>query len=197
MSTKLKTKAESGNTVNHQLFDAAGVIVQFLVAPEEIQDAICLIRGTMPPGIIVPLHSHPEPEIICVLEGSPEVFRANQGNGNGWTTASAGDAVAIPGDVRHAPHNTSSRPAITALVTKSDLYKFFHEVAKPVDPNRRPAPPTPDVVRELFGVSARYGFWMGSPEDNAAIGLDVVDKPITQDEVVAPLEASHRLPTKL
>lgn len=179
MSTKLKTKAESGHTVNQQLFDAAGVIVQFLVAPEEIQDAICLIRGTMPPGIIVPLHSHPEPEVICVLEGSLEVFRANQGNGHGWTTASAGEVVAIPGDVRHALRNTSSRPAITALVTKSDLYKFFREVAKPVDPNRRPAPPTPDVVRELFAVSARYGFWMGSPEENAAIGLELETAPRT------------------
>ena len=179
MSTKSKTKAESGQTVNQQSFDAAGVIVEFLVAPEEIQDAICLIRGTMPPGIIVPLHSHPEPEVIFVLEGSLEVFRANQGNGNGWTTASAGEVVAIPGDVRHALRNTSSRPAITVLVTKSDLYKFFREVAKPVDPNRRPAPPTPDVVRELFAVSARYGFWMGSPEENAAIGLELETAPRT------------------
>jgi quercetin dioxygenase-like cupin family protein len=174
MSTKLQGKAELGQTGDQQLFDAAGVLVQFLVSPEEIQGAICLIRGTMPPGVVVPLHSHPEPEVIYVLEGSLEVFRAKNGSGHGWTTAAAGEVVTVPGGVQHALRNTSSRPTITALVTKSDLYRFFREVAKPFDPNRRPAPPTPEVVQELFAASARYGFWMGSPEENAAIGLQLM-----------------------
>ena len=37
--------------------------------------------------------------------------------------------------------------------------------------NRRPAPPTPEEMRAFFGTVAKYGYWMASPEENAAIGI--------------------------
>jgi hypothetical protein len=51
------------------------------------------------------------------------------------------------------------------------LYEFFHEVTKPFDPGRSATPPTPKEIQELLRATEGYGYWMGSPEENAAIGL--------------------------
>jgi hypothetical protein len=59
------------------------------------------------------------------------------------------------------------------VVTTSKLYQFFREVTKPFDPHESAAPPTPEETREFFRTIARYGYWIGSPEDNAAIGLSL------------------------
>jgi hypothetical protein len=56
-------------------------------------------------------------------------------------------------------------------VTTSKLYSFFQEVSHPVDRDRAAAPPTPEEIQKLFETAARYGYWMGSREENTAIGL--------------------------
>jgi len=126
----------------------------------------------MPPGVLVPLHSHAEPELLYILEGSVEVFRSERSSG--WTTVGLGEVVIIPGAVKHALRNSSSRPTTLALVTKSELYKFFRELAKPVDAKQPPAPPKPEAMQELFRLASRYGYWLAPPEENAAIGLSLL-----------------------
>jgi quercetin dioxygenase-like cupin family protein len=164
-------ETQPSRNVDKQVFNAAGVLLQFLASPEEVGDAICLIRGTMPPGVAVPLHKHAEVELLYVLEGSLEFFMAKEGTQ--WATAGMGDVIAIPSNVKHALRNRSSLPVTLALVTKSHLYAFFRELAKPFDPNQRPAPLTPEEMQELFEVAAKYGYWMASPDENAAIGLSI------------------------
>ena len=56
----------------------------------------------------------------------------------------------------------------------TELYAFFRELAKPFDPNRHPAAPTAEEIHELFAVAAKYGYWLASREENAAIGLRMV-----------------------
>ena len=145
-------KSQAGYVAGKQLFNAAGVLLQFLASPGEVGDAICLIRGTMPPGVVVPLHSHSEPEVLYVLDGSLQAYRSTEG-ANGWTNAGVGDVVIIPGSVKHALRNASSLPATLALITKSQLYQFFRELAKPFDPNQPPSHPTPDAMQQLFEAS--------------------------------------------
>ena len=173
MSAKPLTKDQPTDAVDKQVFNAAGVLLQFLASPEEVGDGICLIRGTMPPGVVVPLHRHEELELLYVLEGTLEVYRSNEGPA-GWTAAAAGDVVVIRSNVKHALRNGSSLPVTLALVTKSQLYAFFRELAKPFDSNQRPTPPTPEGIQELFAVAANYAYWLASPEENAAIGLYLV-----------------------
>jgi len=60
-----------------------------LLHPKKSENAICLIRGTMPPGVVVPLHKHAEVELLYVLEGSLEFFIAKEGTQ--WATAGMGD----------------------------------------------------------------------------------------------------------
>src|SRR3984893_2528623 len=172
MSVKPLTKAQPTDAVEKQVFNAAGVLLQFLASPEEVGDAIYLIRGTMPPGVVVPLHRHEEPELLYVLEGSLEVYRSG-GPSGGWMAARVRDIVVIPSNVKHALRNGSSVPATLALVTKSELYAFFRELAKPFDPNQRQDAPTPEATQELMAVAAKHGYWMASPEENAAIGISL------------------------
>lgn len=170
---QVTTKSQAGYVADRQLFNAAGVLLEFLASPDEVDDALCLIRGTMPPGVMVPLHSHAEPEILYVVDGSLQVYRSTEA-ANGWTTAGVGDVVIIPGSVKHALRNASSLPATLALVAKSQLYQFFRELAKPFDPNQPPSAPTPEVMQQLFEAAAKYGYWLASPAENAAIGLTMV-----------------------
>src|SRR3979411_2685523 len=60
-------ETQPSRNVDKQVFNAAGVLLQFLASPEEVGDAICLIRGTMPPGVVVPLHKHAEVELLYFL----------------------------------------------------------------------------------------------------------------------------------
>jgi len=45
-----------------------GPLVQFLTAVSDSNKDYCLMRGTVPAGVVVPLHSHAERETFYVLE---------------------------------------------------------------------------------------------------------------------------------
>jgi uncharacterized protein YaiE (UPF0345 family) len=131
------------------------------------------MRGTIAPGIVVPLHSHPDPEILYISQGAIEVFQGAGPNAE-WSTVCAGETVSIPGNIKHAIRNTSGHPAITILVTKTGIHRFFEELAQPFDPNQPPAPPTPEQMQNLVALAAKYSYWMASPEENAAIGISLL-----------------------
>lgn len=172
MSTQQPTKGTEERNRPGQRLSPDGALVEFLASPDETGADVCLIRGTLPPGVAVPLHSHPDVELFYVLEGSVQCFRSGDGTPR-WTTVGPGDAVTIPGNIRHAWRNSAPFPATMVLVTTSKMYRFLHEVTKRVDPDQPPIPPTPDQIQELFLTAARYGYWMGSPEENGAIGLSL------------------------
>jgi quercetin dioxygenase-like cupin family protein len=171
MSTQLSLKStEKGNHYKQRLPD--GNLVEFLASPGEAEAEICLIRGTMPPGVVVPLHSHADVEIFYVLEGSLEGFQDRNGIPR-WTTVGVGDVVTIPGDTKHAWRNSSSLPATVIIVTTSKMYEFLNEITQPFDLDQSATPSTAGDIQEIFRAAARYEYWMGSPEENAAIGLNI------------------------
>src|ERR1700723_2427326 len=172
MNTTSETKAGTNRGGEQQTFIVLGVLLQFLSTPEQINDQISVKRGTVPSGVVIPLHSHADPEIFYVLNGSLEVFQA-EGPSEGWQTVTAEEVVSIPGNVRHAVRNTSPSPMTSIIVTKQELYSFFRELARPFDPNRPPAPPTPKEMHQFFSVAEKYEFWLASPDENAAIGISL------------------------
>jgi hypothetical protein len=58
-------------------------------------------------------------------------------------------------------------------VSKQELYSFFRELARPFDPNSPPAPPTPEEMQQLFSLAEKYEYRLGSPDENAAIGISI------------------------
>jgi quercetin dioxygenase-like cupin family protein len=172
MNITSETKMGTSIRAEEQTFIVLGVLLQFLTTPEQINDQICVMRGTVPSGVVIPLHSHADPEIFYVLNGSVEVFQA-EGPSAGWQTVNAGEVASVPGNVRHALRNTSHSPITSITVSKQELYSFFRELARPFDPNRPPAPPTPDEMQQLFSVAEKYEYWLASPDENAAIGISL------------------------
>jgi quercetin dioxygenase-like cupin family protein len=103
-------------------------LLQFLSTPEQSNDQISVMHGTVPSGVVIPLHSHADPEIFHVLDGSLEVFQA-EGPSEGWQTITAGNVVCIPRNGKHALRNTSPNPTTSITVSKQQLYSFFRELA--------------------------------------------------------------------
>jgi quercetin dioxygenase-like cupin family protein len=129
-----------------------GATIEFLTP---VEDGVpCVMRGTIPAGGVVPLHSHADPETFVMLEGEMEGYSED-----GWLSIGAGDSHHIPGHVRHAWRNPADVPAVSCLVSTATIGLFFREVAA-----------SPE---EFLAISDRNGYWNATPEENAAIGLTV------------------------
>ena len=152
--------------------DLAGPMIEFLTSPQEASIDFCVLRGMLPPGVSVPLHSHPDTEDFIVISGEVEALRQSP-QGYEWIAAKAGDHLHVPSGARHAWRNASSEPFVTFIITTTRLAKFFQEVGQPV------ASTAQSVTTEglaLFlaryeTVSAKYGYWNATPEENAAVGI--------------------------
>jgi quercetin dioxygenase-like cupin family protein len=148
--------------------DVLGPTVQFLTSPAAAYDDFCVMRGVIPPGVAVPLHSHDATEVFFVLSGTKQVLTLGSGPAE-WVDVRAGDYVHVPRGTRHAHRNVSGEPLIELVITTARLGKWFEEVGTPA--TGAPRPPAADVLDHFLAVSRKYGYWLGSPEDNAAVGL--------------------------
>jgi quercetin dioxygenase-like cupin family protein len=148
------------------VLDVFGATVEFV----HVTDDFCVLRGVVPPGVVVPLHRHRDPEDFLILSGTQQVL-VSGASGLQWRDAVAGDYLRIPGDVVHAHRNVSSEPAVDLIVTTARLGRFFEEVGRPVtDP---PTPPTAEQLTHFIAKSAEYGYVLSTPEENAAYGIDM------------------------
>ncbi|HEY4046393.1 MAG TPA: cupin domain-containing protein [Acidobacteriaceae bacterium] len=152
---------------SNQTYVVLGVLMQFLVAPDATSGNVAMLHSELRPGTIIPLHNHADSEIFYLPSGSLEAYEEQEG----WKTFGPGQAIAITGRVKHAIRNVSDKSALAIAVTGRDLYSFFAELAAPLESASPSAPPTPEQMQHLFAVAAKYGYWLGSPEDNAAIGI--------------------------
>jgi uncharacterized RmlC-like cupin family protein len=128
------------------------------------------MKAIVPPGAAIPLHSHPDPEALLLLEGSLNSLQYVDGS-HRWLTATSGDVISVPPNVKHSFRNTSSQPAYTLLITTPNIYDFFRELGKTIDQDHPPALPTLEDMQRLLLLSQKYNYWMASPQENAAIGL--------------------------
>jgi uncharacterized RmlC-like cupin family protein len=127
-----------------------------------------MLRGTIPPSVSVPLHSHADVEDFYVVSG--EVLAVKQGeHGYESILCRAGDHVRVPGSMRHGWRNVSSEPSALLIVTTPTLGRFFVEAGRPIE--QASEPPTSDDLARLANVSAKYGYWNAAPEENAAVGI--------------------------
>jgi len=148
--------------------DVMGPTVEFLTSPQAAHGEFCVMRGVIPPGVTVPLHSHDDTEVFFVLSGTKQVLTLGDGPAK-WVTVRAGDYVHVPRGTRHAHRNLSDEPLIELVVTTARLGTWFERVGTPS--TGVPRPPTTDDLEHFLAVSAQYGYWLGTPEENAAVGL--------------------------
>lgn len=85
--------------------------------------AFAFIRGVIAPEIVIPLHSHADPEVIFVLDGALEILQHN-GKVVRWLTTHRGESISILGN-KHALRNSSSENTSILLVTTLTFTSSF------------------------------------------------------------------------
>jgi quercetin dioxygenase-like cupin family protein len=153
-----------------ETLDLFGPTIQFLVAPQANDESPCVLRGTIPPGGSVPVHSHQAIEAFYILSGNVEVLRDKDGKTE-WIAAGPGDFIEIPSGAKHGFRNRSPHPVVQLITTTSKLGRFFQEIGKPVSQSGNGNPPSPEQLWHFVNTSERYGYWLAAPEENAAVGI--------------------------
>ena len=155
-----------------ETLDVFGPSVQFLVAPQGSDEAPCVIKGTIPPGGSVPIHSHQAIEVFYVLSGNVEVLREKHGKSH-WIAAGPGDFIEVPSGAKHGFRNRSQHPVVQLITTTSKLGRFFQQIGRSIPQGANGNPPSPDQLQHFVRTSERYGYWLATPEENAAAGISL------------------------
>ena len=154
-----------------EILDVMGPTIQLLTLPEPGVAAPCLMRGTIPPGVFVPLHSHPDPETFVAISGDVEGL-GESADGFRWIRLRPGDVFHVPSGAKHAFRNQSRETAVMLVGSTPRMGRFFREVGTPIAPVAPPpGPPTPETVRRFLEIAERYGYWNATPEENARVGI--------------------------
>jgi hypothetical protein len=66
--------ARLANPDEVRAYNVLGPIVEFFTQPAGDDRMPCTMRGTIPPGITVPIHSHADPEIYVAVSGTVEAL---------------------------------------------------------------------------------------------------------------------------
>ncbi|MBV8564970.1 MAG: cupin domain-containing protein [Methylobacteriaceae bacterium] len=158
---------------NFEPFDLLGPRVQFLTPATERDGAPCVLRGVLPSSRCVPLHSHHDPETFFVVSGELEGLTQSS-EGMCWVGLTTGDIFHVPGGARHAWRNRSRQDAVVMVITTPRLARFLREIGEPcIAGGPPPAPPTAERIRHFDETATRYGYWNATPEENAAVGLEM------------------------
>ncbi len=154
-----------------EVIDVLGPTIQFLTSPEE-RDAPCIMRGTIPPAVSIPLHSHADPETFLMISGAVEGLVV-AGDDFTWVPIEPGQTFHVPPNAKHAWRNRQQVPAIMIVISTSKMGRFFQEVGKTAV-SGRPAPaPSPGAVEHFLRTAEKYGYWNASPDENARVGLSL------------------------
>jgi len=165
MITEITTVVEAGEGA---VLDVLGPRIEPLTSREE--SAYCVMKGTMPPAVSVPLHSHEDAESFYVLSGEIQGLVQTE-RGLEWQTLKPGDFVHVTSGAKHAWRNLSHERSEVLITCTAKLGRFFREVGRPASDRQTPMQ---EQVRGLAEISERYGYWMGSPEENAAVGISLL-----------------------
>jgi len=172
MTTLQKTEAHVVVERDCQALDLFGPTVQFLTEPQPNDETPCAMKGTIPPGGFVPIHRHPDFEAFLVLSGNVEVFSGKDKKPR-WITAGPGEFIQVPSNAIHGFRNRSSEPTVQLITTTSKLGRFFQEIGRSMSRGSIETPPTPDELQHFIKTAERYGYWLASPEENAAAGIQL------------------------
>ena len=119
---------------SRMVLDVLGPTVEFLTSPAAAQDDFCVMRGVIPPGVAIPLHSHDATEVFFVLTGTKQVLTLDGGPAE-WVDVRAGDYVHVPRGTRHAHRNVSDEPLIELVeIVVASAYELRDQSGVAVTP---------------------------------------------------------------
>jgi quercetin dioxygenase-like cupin family protein len=158
---------KANKAATNEILDLLGHPIQFLTPLSDNDKDYCLMRSSGPPGMVVPIHSHAERETFYVLEGEVQGLWEDR-----WITLRQGDVFDVPSGLKHGWRNVSDASASLLVVMPMRLGRFLRDVSRPATAAGQDAPKPADFQRFIETVHA-YGYWLGSPADNAAVGISL------------------------
>lgn len=123
-----------------------------------------VIRSLMPSGTLVPIHSHADREACVVVEGVLSVWLDGT-----WRQVHPGDCIDIPPHARHSLYNGCGREIAMMVITTPLMRRFFEAVSIPAA--EVSGPPGTERIGKFVALADQHGFWLGSPEDQALLGM--------------------------
>jgi uncharacterized RmlC-like cupin family protein len=155
-----------------ETLDVLGPTIQVLTKPEADDLWPCVMRGTIPPGVVIPLHAHADPETFIVVSGEVEGLALADEEAT-WTRIGPGNIFHVPGSAKHAWRNPTPSPVAMLIVSTSKMARFFQELGVPDRPGATPAPRSPEALQRFKETSERYGYWNATPEENARVSISL------------------------
>lgn len=167
------TATQVAHLVNHgelETVDVLGPTLRYVTDASE-DSGPCLMIGTVPPGVVVPLHSHADPETFIPIAGEVQALTYRSEQDFEWLRVGPGDVFHVPPDAKHGFRNVGQQPAVMYIVSTGRIGRFFREVGARVTPGQPPIPPSQDAIQRFLTVARRYGYWNATPEENARVGI--------------------------
>jgi hypothetical protein len=109
------------------------------------------------------MHSHADRETFYVVSGKIDALREDR-----WEVLGPGDVFDVRDGAKHAWRNSSQVAASIICVTTTEMARFLQEISI----SAAGSLPEEQAQRFLDLVHAK-GYWLASPDENAAVGLDV------------------------
>jgi len=161
-----------GHLVQRANLDAVNVLgptIEYVTEPAN-DDGPCLMIGTIPPGVVVPIHSHDEPETFIPISGRILGLAYRSDEDFDWVTIEAGKAFHVPPGAKHGFRNPGQESAVMYIVSTGRIGRFFREVGeRKTARDTRSHAPSPEATQRFLAVAKRYGYWNGTAElSNAA-----------------------------
>jgi quercetin dioxygenase-like cupin family protein len=174
MLTSHSRSQDSHPVIEHEweVIDNFGPTVEFLIEPGDSVERTCLIRGTIPPGVSVPLHNHADWGNFYIISGAIRAL-VETTKGLEWKNGTTGDFIRIPSGAKHAFQNISLEPAILLILTTARLGQFLQEIGKRRGPGEPSHEPNADDLQHFIATAARYQYWLADAEENAAVGISI------------------------
>jgi quercetin dioxygenase-like cupin family protein len=155
--------ATSGSTEVHSPQEHLRPLNEYLTDVSDNDREYCVMRCTLPAGAVVPMQSHADRETFYVLSGTVNALR-----GDRWETLGPGDVLDVQDGIKHAWRNVSQASAMMICVTTMRMGRFLQQISVAAGS----ASPEESVQR-FHRLVQEHGYWLASPEENAAVGLDV------------------------
>jgi quercetin dioxygenase-like cupin family protein len=134
-----------------------GIELQWKLRRNDTIDQYCVLAATMPPGVGVPVHQHPQQEAFFILEGQAE-FALENGAGLAWKEVNPGQMVNIPPDAIHGFRNASDRDVKLLLTCEAGLGRFFEEAGTPLTENQSArANVSPEEIQRVLQIAKKHG----------------------------------------
>src|SRR5260221_5104576 len=127
------------------VLEVFGPTLQFLITPQSGDEAPCVMKGTIPPGVSVPIHSHVGIEAFYVLSGEVEVL-SDKGGKTHWIAAGPGAFIEVPSTPKHGFKNRSQYAGVPLITRTSTFGRFFQEIGRPITKGERFGQQPPDQI---------------------------------------------------